>query len=239
MPEPPPKKPRLGQRKRLQPALASEEQPATTSRLADYLAHQWSWGYMPAQTIQKLACLALEDMAAAGVGQPPSKLQALASIGSFGAHSNNCHRDITNLLLKDTLVSKPLQHKLPLKGGVYLQSIMLPHELFHCMWANYRPYFFQVLAPGGEKRLKEFWKSFSKHPSMAIADFKTHPSFPSKCLPCGLHGEAAPTTGVGKVWTKMQFCFSWHSLTRYKGNKASSYLAWSVLGPFSINSAFL
>ena len=78
--------------------------------------------------------------------------------------------------------------------------------------------------------MQKFWQNFSKHPAMLDSALKLHPSFPKKCLPLGLHGDAVPTVGVGKTWAKMQLCFSWHSLLRHQGSKASSFLIWSVPG---------
>ena len=131
---------------------------------------------------------------------------------SSGCQSQNCNRDMLNLVHSISKMPAPLQEKLPLKGGMYLQNIMLPHEIFHHLWANYNGYFVNHFAVGGEKGLQKFWQNFSKHPAMLDSALKLHPSFPKKCLPLGLHGDAVPTVGVGKTWAKMQLCFSWHSL---------------------------
>lgn len=223
------KRQRVGQRQRLR--AVSTDEALQTSKLATYLEEQWSWGYMSAQTCQKIAALAVFDMEAAGVEQAPLSLRKISAIGTCGSHSQNCHRDFLALVATKTKICKPLQEKVPFKDGLYLQSIMLPHELFHCMWKEYKEYFIHALAPGGSNRLVSFWKSFEKHPCMqsgAMTAIRQHRSYPHRCLPVGMHGDAVPTTGVGKIWTKMQLCFSWFCLLRRKGSKASNFLIWSV-----------
>lgn len=217
------KRQRVGQRQRL--LAVSTDEALQTSKLATYLEEQWSWGYMSAQTCQKIAALAVFDMEAA-----PLSLRKISAIGTCGSHSQNCHRDFLALVATKTKICKPLQEKVPFKDGLYLQSIMLPHELFHCMWKEYKEYFIHALAPGGSNRLVSFWKSFEKHPCMqsgAMTAIRQHRSYPHRCLPVGMHGDAVPTTGVGKIWAKMQLCFSWFCLLRRKGSKASNFLIWS------------
>ena len=222
---PPAKKPR-GQKQRLAAMPVAESK--KTSVLVTWLEEQWAWGYMSAQCIQKIASLALQDMVASGADKIPPPLQKLASIGTFGHHSGNCHRDLMNIVSRKTKVCAPLQTKITLKDGLYLQSIMLPHELFHCMWESYNSFFLQTLIPAGEPGLRFFWDKFQNHPCMELATWTSHPSFPHKCIPVELHGDAVPTTGVGKVWAKMQLCFSWSSLLKIGGTKASNFLIWSV-----------
>ena len=223
------KRQRTGQRQRL--LTVSTDEALQTSKLATYLEEQWSWGYMSPQTCQKIASLAVQDMEAAGVEQTPLSLKKISTIGTSGSHAQNCHRDFLALVATKTKICKPLQEKLPFKDGLYLQSIMLPHEIFHWMWKDYKDYFISALAPGGSNRLENFWKSYEKHPAMqssAMAAMKKHRSYPHRCLPVGMHGDAVPTTGCGKAWAKMQLCFSWFCLLRRKGSKASNFLIWSV-----------
>ena len=150
---PPAKKPR-GQKQRLAAMPVAESK--KTSVLVTWLEEQWAWGYMSAQCIQKIASLALQDMVASGADKIPPPLQKLASIGTFGHHSGNCHRDLMNIVSRKTKVCAPLQTKITLKVGLYLQSIMLPHELFHCMWESYNSFFLQTLIPAGEPGLRFF-----------------------------------------------------------------------------------
>ena len=166
-------------------------------------------------------------MVACGVQYIPQLLQTFASIGTCGKNSNNWHKDLMKLISRKTMVCPPLQVNIALKDGLYLQSIMLPHELFHCMWERYNA-FFQSLIPAGEPGMRFFWDKFQQHPCMELATWTSHPSFPHKCIPLGLHGDAVPTTGVGKVWAKMQLCFSWNSLLKIGGTKATNFLIWSV-----------
>ena len=134
--EPVPKKQKVtGQRQRLA-ASSVANSPVEHSALAAWLQEQWSWGYMSPQTCQKIAALAITDLNDCGLEQPPVALQKLASIGSSGCQSQNCNRDMLNLVHSISKMPAPLQEKLPLKGGVYLQNIMLPHEIFHHLWVN-------------------------------------------------------------------------------------------------------
>ena len=76
------------------------------------------------------------------------------------------------------------------KDGLYLQSIMLPHELFHCMWKEYKEYFIHALAPGGSNRLVSFWKNFEKHPCNMYAKW---------CHDCNSTTQKLPTR-VPLLW---------------------------------------
>ena len=139
-----------------------------SSVLVTWLEEQWAWGFMSAQCIQKIASLALQDMVACGVAEIPPALQKLASIGTFGQHSENCHRDLMNVVSRKTRVCVPLQVNITLKYGLYLQSIMLPHELFHCMWERYNAYFLQTLTPAGEPGMRFFWDKFQNRPPQGL-----------------------------------------------------------------------
>ena len=119
-----------------------------------------------------------------GVEQAPLSLKKTSTIGSCGSHSQNCHRDFLALVATKTKICKPLQEKVLFKDGLYLQSIMLPHELFHCMWKEYKEYFIHAVAPGGSNRLVSFWKNFEKHPCMqsgAMTAIRQRRSYPHRC----------------------------------------------------------
>ena len=83
-----------GQKQRL--AAISTAESTKSSVLVTWLEEQWAWGFMSAQCFQKIASLALQGMVACGVAEIPPALQKLASIGTFGQHSENCHRDLMN-----------------------------------------------------------------------------------------------------------------------------------------------
>jgi hypothetical protein len=89
-----PAKKNKGQKQRL--AAISTAESTKSSVLVTWLEEQWAWGFMSAQCFQKIASLALQGMVACGVAEIPPALQKLASIGTFGQHSENCHRDLMN-----------------------------------------------------------------------------------------------------------------------------------------------
>ena len=218
------KRRRQGQRQRLE-SVAAGEGSVGHSALATYLEEQWAWGYMSAQTIQRIAFLATQDMKQMGIENTPADLQ---KIGSFGNQAQNCNRDLLAVLSTKSLLPKVSQIHMRMKGGVKLQSVMLPHVVFHHLHSNYREYFFQFFMPGGEERLRRFWSNFEGHPSMAAGVLQEKPGYPAKMIPIMLHGDGVPTTGVGKVWAKIQLCFSWASILKAGSAKACSFLIWSA-----------
>ena len=70
--------------------------------------------------------------------------------------------------IPQTRVCVPLQVNITLKDGLYLQSVMLPHELFHCMWERYNAYFLQTLTPAGEPGMRFFWDKFQNRPPQGL-----------------------------------------------------------------------
>ena len=113
-------------------------------------------------------------------------LDAFVGVTFAKKYQNNCFGVL--MLLLGLLLHKVVQvflvsmlHWSIFKDGLYLQSIMLPHELFHCMWKEYKEYFIHALAPGGSNRLVSFWKNFEKHPCMqsgAMTAIRQHRSYP-------------------------------------------------------------
>ena len=237
MSEPVLKKPRIGQRQRLNATNSHED--ATRSALALHLEEQWAWGYLSPQAIQKIAHLAIEDMKTAGTTRIPGDLAAIARIGSSGTFSNNCNRDLQTFLPQKSMVPMPLQEHISFKNGKHLQSLLLPHEMFHVLFHKYKKYWTTCFVTGGSDRLVKFWKGFESHPSMASSNLKNHPSYPKKMVPIGMHGDAVPTTAPGKAWCKMQLCLTWHSILKSGGSKATSFLMWSVARLFEQHLLYL
>ena len=206
MSAPPAKRACLGQRQKLQ-ALAASQGPCAlpTSELALHLQEQWSWGVLSAQALQKIATLAVRDMKTAKANNVPEPLSKLAELGSRGAFSNNCNRDMQNLIEQKSKVPHPLQLKLPFKGSTHLQRILLPHEMFHCMWKNYNGYFTTYFIPGLSKDGCSSGSVLSSiHAWWPLAE-------PASTIPLALLWDAVPTVSVGKVWAKCQLCSSWHA----------------------------
>ena len=91
--EPFQKKRKGGVQQRIAARKLEEEiaQPALDSELGKWLKQEWAWGRFSPQILQKIASLAIADMAACGLERPPQDLQKLAAMGTFGAHQNNIH----------------------------------------------------------------------------------------------------------------------------------------------------
>ncbi|CAE7463162.1 unnamed protein product, partial [Symbiodinium sp. CCMP2592] len=230
---PPPKRRKGGQKQRLQ-QLAREETPATSSTadsgLAQFLEEAWAWGDLTPQQVQRIAALTKKDMLAAGLTESdvPGRLKKLAEIGTAGAHSNNCHRDLMAYLPGKCKLPRPFQEVLPFKTGQSAQAFMLPHEVFSALYHHYPGYWQASFLPGGVPALQAFWKHFDKHPCMADGTLADKDDFRKTCLPLALHGDAVPTTGLGKVWAKLLQTFNWHCMLCRGGSKATLFLVWSV-----------
>ena len=98
----------------------------TPSLLAKHLEEGWAWGRYSPQEVQHLAVLAVRDMAV------PGDLAALAKLGTYGAHSNNVHRDLMQVVKNKSLLPEPIMVQMPFKGKPFgLQAIMVPHLVFH------------------------------------------------------------------------------------------------------------
>ena len=70
------------------------------SHLQKKLLHLWAMGKLSSTGLQELANAATAD----GVSQ--QEMVELASLGAFGQHTNNCHRDLLRLLAKKLKNSK-------------------------------------------------------------------------------------------------------------------------------------
>ena len=133
--------------------------------------------------------------------------------------------DLANLVSPGVSLPQPLQVFLPLvcPGGRALQSILLPHELFHCLWTNYRDHWRQCFLPGGVEELREFWSRYDAHPSMEGSVLKEKKRYRELLIPLGLHGDAVPTVGCGKVWAKLLQCYSWHGMLGRGSTKLATF----------------
>lgn len=228
------KKRRGGQQQRLgaarsEKAHLEEAQAAKKpSCLADFLVERWSWGKYSPQEIQHIAMLATRDMEALGVTHVQPSLTSLASLGSKGKHGNNVHRDLMNVIKDTTQLPEPLLVSMPFKGKPgLLQMVMLPHLVFHCLFTYYPTFWKSSFLPTGVKGLVSFWTHFKTHPSMA--SFKgSVPCWQQWTLPLNLHGDAVPTVGCGKVWSKMLQAYSWTCLLSRGTTKQRSFFIWGA-----------
>ena len=187
-----------------------ETESTVHSALADELLSMWSWGELSAIKVQRLASKAMQD----GLGS--NEIKRLAGLGNSGAAPNNCHRDLlVNLgeqplkqAVSQVVVKVPVR---PLVTRQVLQSILLPHELFACLWANYNDEFISRFMGGSSDNVEAFWKCVSSSPF-----YNQHPvknKVPkSKIIPVSLHGDGVAVTGLGKTWGRSCDCWSWCSL---------------------------
>ena len=165
------KKRKGGLHQRMQAAKRTCEPSASegnSSSLAQWLKEQWSWGQLSPQTVQHVAALATRDMVAAEAGSIPADLLQLSKLGSEGSHPNNCHRDLLALVADVSKLPKPFPIIMPMKvqGDKALQSIFLPHVVFHHLWVHYKDHWMSSFLPTGKAGLVCFWNNFQHHPCM-------------------------------------------------------------------------
>jgi hypothetical protein len=162
------KRPRGGQHQRLDRA-ANAYEPVLNSCLAEFLTYQFAWGHFSAQMIQEIAALALKDIHAY-IDKPGkfTELEKLASAGSNGKHINNVHRDVMSLVGTRTKLPNPCNVKIEfgLSLGSQIQAILLPHEMFSCIFHNY-PNTWSLSVLPSQERLASFWEANQGHPNMS------------------------------------------------------------------------
>lgn len=181
------------------------------SCLADWLHRQWAEGFFSPQQLQKIAALAQVDFEASGA-RAPHPLAQLARLGSNGLYENNMHRDLVKLLAPVSSLPHALPVKIPMKGGLFLQNIQLPHLQFHCMHKHYTDRFNSSFFPEAPHSLRSFWETFSQHICMRDHPALGRPDLYSKGLPIKIHGNAMPVTGIGKAWSKGMLVMNWSGL---------------------------
>ena len=210
-----------------------------SSRLANFLLDEWSWGKASAQHVQHTAQLAVQDMKDFGCGNPPADLVFLASLGSGGTHANNMHRDLLKKTSQDSSMCQPTITNLPLKGGSVPQPFFLPHEVFSCLYHKHPESFQKLLVPGGPDQLALFWSRFALHPAMKESPLLVQSNFQQTTIPLNFHGDAVPCSGKGKVWCKMLLVLSWCSCLASGSTQDVCNLCYAVLGQELITSGEL
>ena len=234
--------PRVRKRKRkqgggLQQRLAKygqEEAPVGTAftlkneRLASRLASQWAWGHTSPQEVQSTSSAALADMESLGLATFPPFLSKFAALGGGGEHPNNMHKELLKIFESSCKLPESLLVQLPFKLKNYLQSFMLPHELFANLYLHFPTAWQKIFMPQGPEQLQTFWARFRHHPSMQGHEVLSVPGFDSCCIPCNFHGDAVPVVGRGKVWTKMLLVLSWTGCLAEGNSQETCNLIWAV-----------
>ena len=207
------------------------------SLLSNWLQQQWAWGRFSPQEIQHIAMLAKRDSEAAGATHLQKPLCSLASLGTEGMHGNNCHRDLLQVIKDVSFLPQPLSVFMPFKitAKTALQSIMLPHLVFHHLWVSYKDYWNTCFVPNGQKGLEVFWKNFQFHPAMQGHCILHRANWKRTTIPLSLHGDAVPTVGCGKVWAKLIQAFSWGGLLSIGSTKQRSFFIWGDTSWLSAN----
>ena len=227
---PVPKKRRLGQKQRLallEEANADALAAKQNNALAMFLLEQWAWGHISAQLAQQMASKAIEDMHQ----DVPGQLQRLAKLG--GGYSNKMSADM--MASNKSSLCKPFLVHLPYKKKkIPLQKMLLPHELFASIYEGYPDTFHNVLV-GPPESLATFWSTNLLHPAM-----QGHPCLGdmSRKIPLAMHGDGVPITGLGKIWSKTAWVYSWCSLLSDTATKDKQFLigmVWDTLqGPHTM-----
>ena len=156
--EPPAKRLRTGgQLQRLKRASHEEAQPRVRSGLAEKLLESWAWGEKSRQEVQELAAASCRDWADAQV-EPPTKLQALAKLGSSGLYANKMHREAD----EGCLFSPAVQFKD--EWGLQLQSMLLPHVIFADLYHRYPVAFQRYMLPDPNLLGEKGHQGYAGHP---------------------------------------------------------------------------
>ena len=167
--------------------------PVARSQLAHMLLEMWAWGEISAYRLQQMAEAGVHD----GIGHPD--MRKLASLGTNGKHSGNCHRDLTRYLDKIVHMPEPVPMTIPLKmddDNVNIVDIpLLPlHRLFAHM-AQHWPLEFEARVTGPPSALQDFWNTVKPQDPKFVAwqgALQQRPEYKTKCIPLALHGDGVP-----------------------------------------------
>ena len=209
----------------------------------------FTWEEFSPQRCQHIAALALEDLEKHHTNKHiVSDLKALASIGSNGAYPNKMHQGFLTQRTKN--ISKVPQSylfnaKFKSPVGVQNQSLLLPHELFATIAAEYQTTWFKSICPN-QSNLETFWETAVNHPLLHDHPVLHREHWRRYAVPIALHGDGVPVVGIGKAWTKLLNVFSWFSLVGTGTTRSKlfyTYSCWDKIceGSFpdgSLGSAF-
>ena len=229
MAEPPFKKRRGGIKQRMAASSREcmpEDSQMTKSYLADHLLEKWAWGQRSPQEVQQEAQMACRDIECLG-GTPARDLVFLASLGTSGQYSNKMHKELlawANKRCKQMVLPYfvKMDFKEPYKKQ--LQSMLLPHEIFSCLYHEYKETWKQIILPSSAK-LKEFWELQTSHP--AYSTMASVADFDKKMVPIAFHGDGTPVIGIGKIWSRQLTIFSMNSLLGLGSTKQMQVHIWS------------
>jgi len=208
----------------------SEQKP---SKLAAYLLQLWAWGLISPQKVQTIAALAMEDMDGARGGQATyDDLEALASLGSRGKHSNNCNRDLMDKLKQNRLpepqgCSMPVHSENALQYKMRMQYMLWPHEMFAHIYEHYKEAWVTRICPSSDS-VRDFWNRMRGNPQLEGHPVRHRADHQTKCVPLGIHADGVPVVGVGKAWSQSLDVFSWSSLLGSGSTLESNFLIFCI-----------
>lgn len=127
-----------------------------TSALAEKLLLSWAWKQASAKEIQEIASSAEQDY-----GRSNPILRKVAKIGSEGLNPQNAQRDLVRSFMKT-----PTEQYLRKLSGSTVDTIVMPHELFHFMHKEY-PSEFSLRFGAKDTWLQNFWEGFASTPQGA------------------------------------------------------------------------
>ena len=176
------------------------------SPLANTLLILWRQGKISAPTVQKIA------HASKLSGYTSQDVQRFASIGAFGKHHQNCHKDLSRKMPQSLVPeSLPVPCKVKDSKATSVDVKQVPLKL-PCLWMHHfsteleGTLFFQGLF--GTLKLADFWNKFDlKGPRWKNRKFMTKPNWKHKCIPLVIHTDGAEFQNNDSL-----FCISFKGL---------------------------
>ena len=192
-------------------AAETSDSPNVQSELVSLLLKKWAWGQATAPFIQQVCECAVKD----GLVHP--KVRELASMGSHGMYPNNCHAELTRKLPTSPMMSALSTISLSFKKSAMCIShgqhaILLPHQVFACIWEHHREEFVRRLCGGDYNNIKKFWKGMRTHPAYGDHPVASRPDRDTHCIPISMHGDGVAVSGISRAWAKSVDAYSWNSL---------------------------
>jgi len=127
-------------------------------------------------------------------------LESTGAIGDKGTFSTNCHRDLTRLLSKTSLL-KPSPTSLPVKGTSLtaggpidtLLCIMWPHETISYIYHPYPTIWKARMYPGADT-LGQLWNEMTQlgNPLMHAENVSGRTDLHTRCIPITVPGDGTP-----------------------------------------------
>ena len=198
------------------------------SHLAKTLLQKWAWGKLSTPEVQALAHSAFLD----GLEHP--KVRALASLGSWGKHPANMHRDLLRAVGAGAkLVSSTLAFHINLETqrGAWTRSLVdmiLPHKLFASMYHERHQAFLASILGGDANNVRRFWEAMQTHPILlARPELRTRADL-LQVIPIGLHGDGVSYMQL-RAGGKSLEVLSWSSLLSRGPTKSNSFLIFLVV----------